>query len=55
MRKTNEASLFSYDGESINEGEQRKAAPEFDSIRDELSLQFLGNLGIHRLFLLNLV
>lgn len=29
--------------------------PEFDSIRDELSLQFLGNLGIHRLFLLNLV
>ena len=30
-------------------------APEFDSIRDELSLQFLGNLGIHRLFLLNLV
>ena len=65
MRKTNEASLFSYNGESINEGEQRKAAvavavavavaPEFDSIRDELSLQFLGNLGIHRLFLLNLV
>ncbi len=26
MRKTNEASLFSYNGESINEGEQRKAA-----------------------------
>lgn len=51
------AQCFRYDGkrEHVLEAFEEVLAPEFDSIRDELSLQFLGNLGIHRLFLLNLV